>query len=172
MTTVRLGGDEGPRWMTTVTLPLDSASADNTVGAWFRPFCVPLMYSSPHFPGGTSAKYPRLVRLAKRALTVAESGQAAQLSEFEQAFQWPGGPSFTNNSRAACRAPATPAELGAGLDALDVVGDPQPTKARRATAGRRARKSFASGRIAVELDGVWSMLVEHPCRRLVTTRRV
>jgi hypothetical protein len=34
---------EGPRWMTTVTLPSPPATADNTFGALNKPFCVPLM---------------------------------------------------------------------------------------------------------------------------------
>src|SRR5450631_1281044 len=51
ITAVRLGGGEGPRWMTTVTLPFAPSTADNALGAFHRPFCVPLMYSQPHPPG-------------------------------------------------------------------------------------------------------------------------
>jgi hypothetical protein len=39
---VKLGGG-GPRWMTTMTLPLLSATADKTWGATKRPFWVPVM---------------------------------------------------------------------------------------------------------------------------------
>ena len=42
MVTAKLGGG-GPRWMTTVTLPLASATADKTWGAVFKPFWVPVM---------------------------------------------------------------------------------------------------------------------------------
>ena len=42
MVTVKLGGG-GPRWITTVTLPLVSATADKTCGAVVKPFWVPVM---------------------------------------------------------------------------------------------------------------------------------
>lgn len=151
MTAVRLGRPAA-RWMTTVTLPFDCATADNTAGLSFRPFWVPLMYSSAHFPGGAPPKYPPLVSAPKRALTVEDIGQAAQPSEFEQATQCPAGPdgSATNNPMAACLAAATSTEADAGLEALvAVVGDPQQIKARTAAAGRRARRNFTSGRMAI-----------------------
>jgi hypothetical protein len=161
--------------MMTLTLPFDSGTADDAVGAWLRPFWVPLMYSSPHFPGGASAKYPVLVRVAKRALTVAESGQAAQLFEFEHATQCPGSEeSATNSPIAACFAAATSTGVGVEPVTLDAGDDPQPTRNMTADTDIRARINFIVGgivitfRLAVDRKPVVSMLVEHPARQLVT----
>jgi hypothetical protein len=165
MVAVKLFSD--PRWITTVTLPLPSATADKTVGAVFKPFCEPLMYSSPHPPA--SLKYPLLPSSARRVLTVAASGQAAQLSVFAHGYQWfATDGSATNNLRAACRAPATSTNTeglaaarvgletgvglatGVGLETLVVAVDaPQSTKATTAATNSSERMDLAVSSIAI-----------------------